>query len=358
MIRGILSRMSRGLHAPIQPADERLHAELARDVLDDVSARLGTACELDEVHATRTGSLTIRFRADRPYIAKLPLKASTEPRLRRNAETLKSFGQLRWVSSYLAARYPAVVLLGKVSGYFYSVETHLPGRDGASILKAGGNVQELILSAEGFLSKLQMASMEGPRLGVHRWSLGFDCAVKRVAQMAAHAGGAGEYDALVADLRAQLYANPPASVYSHGNFWLGNVLFDSNNTVTGVIDWDCAAEFSLPSLDTIYLLVRTHSLTRGTSFGEALADWIDADSLPFLDECLARHAHQFSIPAELLVPLTYCAWIQHLDSHCRFGTSTGTNPRWLNRNVRQVLDRWRLRKGSGRGLPVRWETAG
>jgi hypothetical protein len=125
--------------------------------------------------------------------------------------------------------------------------------------------------------------------------------------------------------------------------------------LTGVIDWDCADECSLPALDLIYLLVRTHTQARASSFGEALVDWIDADSLPFHDSCLARHCHELSIPTSLVIPLSYCAWIQHLDAHCRYETTRSTDVRWLDRNVRQVLDRWKLWMIAGRRNDYRWQ---
>ena len=335
-------------------ADVALHVRLARHVVEDVSARLGHPCDLIDVHATRTGSLTIRARADNAYVAKLPLQASTEPRLRQNAETLQSLGTAEWMTPFLLARCPALVLTGTADGHFYSVETTVPGHDGASILKAGGSADDMILSAERFLSKLQKASLvAGPQRP--RWDESFQSAVRRVERMAARVGSADTYDRLVQDISTRLSKQIIPSVFSHGNFWLGNSLFDSDGHLTGVIDWDCADACSLPAIDLIYLLVRTHSLARATSFGEALADRIDADSLPFLDSCMARHCLELSIPGSLVVPLTYCSWIQHLDAHCRYGTTTGTDMRWLDRNVRQVLNRWHVWTIAGRRNDYRWE---
>jgi len=333
-----------------------LHSTLASSVVDDLSDRLGMPCDLLDVHATRTGSLTIRIRADRLCIAKLPLKPATEPRLRQNAQTLTALGQLSWVTPFLSARCPEFVLAGSASGNFYSVETTVPGRDGASILKSGGVPDEMILSAERFLSKLQKASMlaAGQRQP-SRWEEPFASAVARVAHLARQAGAAQPYERLICDITNQLSAQSIPSVYAHGNFWLGNALFDAADNLTGVIDWDCAAECSLPATDLIYLLVRTHSLARSASFGEALADWMDAESLPFLDTCITRHCGELSVSTELIAPLSYCSWILHLDAHCRYSTATSANPKWLDRNVRQVLDRWQRRAISSARHAYRWD---
>jgi aminoglycoside phosphotransferase (APT) family kinase protein len=336
-------------------ADVSLHVGLAKRVVEDITSRLGQPCDLVDVNATRTGSLTIRVQADRAYFAKLPLQASTEPRLRQNAHTLQSLAQATWMTPFLSSRCPTIVLTGTAENHFYSVETGVAGRDGATILKAGGSSHDMILSAERFLAKLQKASAQTESLRRPRWEEGFASAVQRVEQLAAQAGSADAYNQLIRDIKARLSKQVVPSVYSHGNFWLGNMLFNDAGTLTGVIDWDCADDCSLPALDLIYLLVRTHAQARSTPFGEALADWIDADSLPFLDACLARHCHELSIAASLVVPLSYCSWIQHLDAHCRYSTPTSTDTRWLTRNVCQVLDRWHLWNVAGRRTDHRWQ---
>jgi len=355
VIRKVLARISGLGQSPA--SRESLHQELAGSVVKDLSGRLGRACDLIDFRATRTGSLTIRIGADRPYIAKLPLRASTEPRLRQNAQSLHALSQKKWATPFLLARLPAPVCVGMASGYFYSVETTVPGQDGASILRSGGSPDELILSAERFLSKLQKASADAARAEHSSWEAPFEAAGKRVETLARRAGGARSYTRLFCAVTNQLSRQPVRSVYSHGNFWLGNALFDGASNLTGVIDWDCADECSLPALDMIYLLVRTHSTARSASFGEALADWIDAESLPFLDHCMARHCLELSIPADLVRTLSYCSWIQHLDAHCRFGTATRTNPEWLQRNVRHVLDRCQPDTVENREA-YRWHTVG
>jgi aminoglycoside phosphotransferase (APT) family kinase protein len=357
-LTSVLARLIGRAGPSAHTAEVALHAELAKNVIDDVSRQLGTSCAIIDVRATRTGSLTIRFQADRAYVAKLPLQPVTEPRLRENARRLKALHQASWMTPYLSARCPVVVHAGTASGYFYSVETAVPGRDGASILKDGGNRNDLILSAERFLYKLQKASLESERIDRSRWQRTLDAAIRRVQTLAEAAARKDLFSRLVADLRAKLGSHHIPSVYSHGNFWVGNALFDCSNNLTGVIDWDCADDFALPATDLIYLLIRAHSAARSTSVGEALADWIDAESLPIFDDCLSRHCQALSIPTKLIEPLSYCSWILHLDAHCRFGTKTATSARWLDRNVRLVLDRWRLWATAGRRNVPRWQRVG
>ncbi|HTG90402.1 MAG TPA: aminoglycoside phosphotransferase family protein [Vicinamibacterales bacterium] len=341
-ITNVLARIAGRSLFPGRSANLSLHTRLAARVVEDLSRHLQRSCHLDDIHLTRTGSLIVRVHADRSYVAKLPLYATTEPRLRRSADALKTLAQAEWITPFLAGRCPAIVLTGKASGFFYSIETAVPGQDGASILKTGGTADEMILSAERFLSKLQKAS--GNRQS-HGWQEHFGRAVTRVSGLAARAGVERAYTTLIADLRTRLSLRPPRAVYSHGNFWLGNVLFDTANQLTGVIDWDSADTCTLPALDLIYLVVRTHGLARSTSVGEGFTDWIAAESLPFLDQCVSRHFHELSIPTELVVPLAYCSWIQHLDAHCQFGTPASRKRQWLEKNVRVPLEHWERSPG-------------
>ena len=354
-LQNVFSRVTRRARGPEAGAEDELeHRRRAAILIHDMARRLGKPCDLLGLHATRTGSLTVRVQAgDRFLVAKLPLHATTEPRLRRNAQALKALGKRSWVTPFLSARWPALVLVGTASDGFYSVESRIPGQDGASIMKEHGSTEELVLSAEHFLLKLQKASLATSDKGRALWEAPFAAAAERVEQLANGAGEPQTYQRLIACIKARLAAQPLPSVLTHGNFWLGNVLFDTGNALAGVIDWDCMAEHALPAIDLMYLLVRTHSLMRGISFGEAFADWIDAESLPFLDECAARHCHELSIGAELVTALSYCCWIQHLDAHCRFGTSKVSDRRWLDRNVRHVLRRWR-RRPRAEELEGRW----
>jgi aminoglycoside phosphotransferase (APT) family kinase protein len=354
-LRDLLARVARRRrNRPTRPSEIAFQQTLATALVQDLSRRLGTPCDLVNFHATRTGSLTVRARADRSYVAKLPLHASTEARLRQNAQALQTFGQSSWLTPFLSARCPALIALGTASEYFYSAETALPGQDGATLLKARGNADELVLSAQRFLVRLEKASLKPAPVGPPRWDDRFASEVERVAHLARRVGETEAYRDLVSFLRIRLAAQPVPSVYAHGNFWLGNVLFDASCDVSGVIDWDCATPAGLPAVDLLYLLVRTHSLVRNTSYGDAVVDWIEADSLPLLDDCAARHFAELRIPVSLIAPLTYCSWIQHLDAHCRFGTSTTSDSRWLDRNVRHVLHGWQSRTSNGRLSTNRW----
>jgi len=370
VFESVLARLTGRTRSAGQNVDVSGHGQLAKTVIDELADRLGQRCELRGLHATRTGSLIVRIVAtggECTYIAKLPLLATTAPRLQRSARILDTLGNANWMTPALASRCPRIILCGTASGLFYSVETAVAGNDGASILKAGRtNKNDMILESARFLADLQRASRHhdgstGTTSDTHAserhdWQPHFDAAAARVGELADRAGCVSIYRELLAEIRAELAAHRLDAVYSHGNFWLGNALFDDGNHLTGVIDWDSADEHALPALDLLYLLVRSYKRD-GASVGEAFVEWLEAESLPFLDQCSIAHCDDLTIPSSLIGTLSYCAWIQHLDAHCVFGTSTAGDPRWLRRNVRVVLDRYRhSRAASLARAHRRWQT--
>jgi aminoglycoside phosphotransferase (APT) family kinase protein len=357
MARSALS-LAIGFRRAAPPQQEsQEHRALAEAVASDVSDRLGRGYRLTDYRATRTGTLVIRLRGDESLVAKLSLRPANDPRLRHSATALDGLHACGWITPFLADRCPRILATGSVSNQYYSVETAVSGQDGLSLLNTKVSVLELIDSAEQFVLKLQKASLDDEGPG-QEWQADFEAAAARVAQLAELAGQGRRYAELIAAIRARLGAQAVPSTYSHGNFWPGNILYGPDNGLTGVIDWDCATAASLPALDLLYFLIRTHSLVRGGSFGEAFADWVDAPSLPMLDGCLTRHCRELAIPLALIVPLAYCSWIQHLDAHCRFGTATSSQARWLQRNVRVVLDRWRPWADDSRFRARRWSERG
>jgi aminoglycoside phosphotransferase (APT) family kinase protein len=351
----VFARLARHAGLLSRESEESAHARLAKTVIGELSHRLDTRCELAGFHATRTGSLIVRINGGRDYIAKLPLQPSTEPRLRRSAEALNALGARPWLTPYLAAACPQIVFTGPVAGRFCSVETAVAGVDGGRMLKAGCNPHDLVRSAERFLSALAKASTSP--LDHFGWRKPLQSSIERVERMAERAGCRAGYLSLVSAVYARLRAQPLPNVYAHGNFWLGNALFDQGGDLTGVIDWDCADDRSLPAVDLIYLAIRTHSLARKSSFGEAVADWIAAESLPPLDDCIAHHCVDLSLPPDVVVPLAYCSWILHLDAHCRFGTRPSTDVQWLDKNVRHVIDHWHQGTRLWDRAHHRWEAA-
>ena len=60
-------------------------------------------------------------------------------------------------------------------------------------------------------------------------------------------------------------------VFVHGDFWLGNVLFDDEGSISGVIDWEWSRENGMPLFDAMHLLTRSGFCHNNASFPELLS---------------------------------------------------------------------------------------
>ena len=71
-----------------------------------------------------------------------------------------------------------------------------------------------------------------------------------------------------------------------------------------------------------------------------------------------RTAFLSGLILDLIATLSYCAWLEHIDQHCRFRTSASTNSRWVHRNLVQVLERSQLAATLCDRVARRWSAPG
>lgn len=64
-------------------------------------------------------------------------------------------------------------------------------------------------------------------------------------------------------------------VFSHGDFWEGNILWDKKGTLKGIIDWVDAQEFGLPMIDIIHMLYYSKMLNMNSDYGEFCVKYIN-----------------------------------------------------------------------------------
>jgi hypothetical protein len=319
------------------PADARRAAALTARIADELCARSDVPLRLAGSETTRTGSLVVRFDGRRPCIAKAALRPTTAPRLQANLAALEALTTSAWLVAPLDGLISEPIASFEVDGCFCTVETLLPGRCGVAAAETPREVRLLTSAAIELITDLQIASRVPRVIDERAYAELVVPAVDRVAAAAARAGRLSAYERACDWLRGAVVGRELPVVYSHGNYWLGNVLVQGERRIAGIIDWDSAIPRSLPLTDALYFVIRSEALIARSSVGEATVGLLEA--VP--DTCagaLAGHARALDVPDELRKPLTFSCWIQHVDTHCRFGTGAITNARWLQRNVATVLD--------------------
>ena len=82
------------------------------------------------------------------------------------------------------------------------------------------------------------------------------------------------------DLRAELTSRELPVGWIHGDFWPGNLLVTANGSrVTGIVDWDLAADGQLASHDPVHLILQTRRLIAGREYGEVVGSVLRGDPL-------------------------------------------------------------------------------
>jgi aminoglycoside phosphotransferase (APT) family kinase protein len=303
-----------------------------------VSGQLGEEVRAVDQRASRTGCQTVWVEGRQSYIAKLALQDVAAPRLEENAKALRTLAGISAGDSRVANVIPVIRQTGRFDGQHYSVETRLPGGRAGQYLRAPAVRDDVATEGLRFLVRLQTLSRVDTVLDAETWNRQFQPMVDAVGAFVERHDPAGVYERISRAVRDPLLGQSVPLVFAHGNFWIGNLLFDPDRGLTGVIDWDSAVDRGLPLVDLLYFLSRTESLLERTSLGEAITKWIAADLQPLATHPLVgAYCREFSLPMEWLRPLFYYSWIQHVHIHVRYGTTALEKPAWVEQNLISVL---------------------
>ena len=96
----------------------------------------------------------------------------------------------------------------------------------------------------------------------------------------------------------------------HGDYWLGNVLFDGEPPqITGILDWDCMRASGCPGYDALHLVLVTLAMQRQQSPGRYLEEvWTkkwSSDLVPRMLGEIERTFHLGPLDVEYLAALLW-----------------------------------------------------
>ncbi len=99
---------------------------------------------------------------------------------------------------------------------------------------------------------------------------------------------------------------------THGDLWLGNVLF-AGDAITGLVDWEWARDDGLRVVDALQLLFMSYSVFRDTSISESLRQfWTNSIEDRELNDRLAELCRRFGISENDLKFAALLLWFDHL----------------------------------------------
>jgi len=136
-------------------------------------------------------------------------------------------------------------------------------------------------------------------------------------------------------LRSQLDGRAVIISLTHGDFKIGNCLFDSHSRVTGIVDWDMASRGELALFDLASF--RGHSIRDRESL--SLAEVV-LNSGEISDEFEPASASYFRETQTDPVPLNTLMWMYWIDRVSKqFLYNTQVDEKWIADNVLPVVER-------------------
>jgi len=238
--------------------------------------------------------------ASRDVVIRLPRSRAGHDSASANARALRELGV-----SAMRDYAPALLASGIWRGHEYFVEEKMPGREigfrgpRADVMTGRGCREFVALQARDARREVLDADGYGQLIGRHIDALGKFCP-GRAGALLVRADRA---------LRARLIGRELPLVRKHGDFKLGNLLFDGDGHLRALIDWDGSEPLGLPLADFFTLVTYNHKDERGASNFLALnrevsVAWAVRD---FYRRLLGELSEILGVDADLLPPLRCAA---------------------------------------------------
>jgi hypothetical protein len=261
-------------------------------------------------------------------VVRIALSDAAAEGLSRHVGALASVRAVAQRSGFDTTRLPEVVATGTCLGQHYAIETARPG----------------------YRANRMSPDVIGAAAEAYAWCHGLDrreCTIdddlltvlvgEPIMVLAGDERMQRDLAAL-SELHLHLYANLRGREVvvsrTHGDAWLGNLLFDRSSFsphVTAILDWEDSQACGLGDVDLIHLWMSTQP----DGFAQVTETYAAASAQQLVGG-LARLPNP-TLPAG---PTAMLAWLAHTSSGVRRATESGLSARWFDRNLHQVLDRW------------------
>ena len=290
---------------------------------------------------TSTG-LTVLKLASRGALpsAVLKLAASEEGKraLGRETQVLRTLGADEHLGAWRDLL-PKARAHGTLRGYVYRIDAALGGR---AVTKPPAVSAPQLLSAAtdtiAVLHEITATTVTGGEELAQRW---VDAPLGELLRRAGRGPRfADRLEQLRDELHGALASGSFFAAWIHGDYWLGNLLFDHSFSPTGIVDWEAASPLELPLHDVLHLLLYTRRLASGRELGQLLRDQLVQPRWSAAERTLLERQPAWEARGGLTerhVLLLY--WLRHAAVHARQHASrVGRRYRlWEHRNVLPVL---------------------
>jgi aminoglycoside phosphotransferase len=232
---------------------------------------------------------------------------------------------------------PETIAAGDVAGGAYLVQRVLPGVNARRLLVDGTPAAPLVRAAATGLAPVH-AGATTTRVDADSVRLWVEEPCAFVASALRGRRRTRALRRLAAETAALLDGATVRVGWTHGDFWLGNVLVDDECTVTGIVDWDCAADAYPPHLDLLHLLLYGRSIRRRRPFGHIVRTAIDSPGWSESEaQVLAAYGDDYFTNGGSRAAVTL-TWLRHVTQNLSQFPYYARAPLWVRRNVDAVLE--------------------
>jgi len=184
-----------------------------------------------------------------PAVVKLAAEPEASPGLAAEAAAIEELRRLPGLEEWRRL-VPAVLVTGADDGLAFFIEDRLPGTDARTAAVSPDATTRLVAEAAAAIAPLHRATAQPCVVDaamLHRW-VGEPLAdVARLLEGPGRRRRESGLDALGVELETSLLGADVTETWIHGDYWLGNLLVDDDNRITGIVDWGQTERHGLPT---------------------------------------------------------------------------------------------------------------
>jgi aminoglycoside phosphotransferase (APT) family kinase protein len=244
----------------------------------------------------------------------------------------------------LRALLPDELAWGRIGDQSFVVESALPGIDARSVLddsQLSGRLASTALDVAAALHERTSRTVTVDRDLLARW---VEEPLRRIARL----GGAHPRIALHTRTLQELGETMTRALlgrrmvlsWLHGDFFPGNILVSPDATsVTGLVDWDLAADDELPALDATHFVIGAHLLRSRSELGKTVIRLLDHDGFTSRERATIEAELSRSGGEELsLREAVILTWLRHIGWNLQKSAHFSGHRMWVKANVESVLE--------------------
>jgi aminoglycoside phosphotransferase (APT) family kinase protein len=238
---------------------------------------------------------------------------------------------------------PTLRAVGEIEGHAYMVEQLLRGREATAVLSspaARGRMLVAAAAAIGELHRLTASSVVVDAEMLERWIDAPLQVVRHVTRARPRAAGNERaIERLAAELREALAGRTLSVSTVHGDYTPRNILVTPDGAaLTGIVDWELAAQDDVPLLDLLLLLLTVRMVVHRCELGHIVRALLDGAKWTPHEQALVD-AVEVALPGDAvgMRAMVLLCWLRYVAANLRKSQYFAGHKLWMMTNIEAVL---------------------